>query len=396
MPKIIAQRYPNGEIRTVLCQDSGTSRALGNGGESNCAPDYLGGESANALDITSKVRTTHQPNPGFGGTPSPTRFGNNARRTLSRAAGVFDADKIPSSELVFLTGTIPGSTKTAFDALARWSSYAVDLLKSHISKLGVRAAYSMYVWEFQKRGALHIHYCLHVEDPVIRAAVLSGWKRIWTRVIDAVGEKSGVDMWERCDGATWAGNKSVLQADAQIVRKSVGAYLSKYLGKQAPHSAHADADGEYYLCPVRWWSVSRPLMARLKELTEVKVFERVSWARIKYVRESIREALTGSVNPVYNYRDKAKTAEVFVTYDSQNSPQIFNEIIHACGYRGNELHLGIMGSSERLYVTDWASSHLNETRDDGIDDDCARKRNSGRDREQPEGAAKQLGISYRY
>jgi len=392
MTKIIAQVYPNGEVRAVLCRDTGARGAVGDACESDCVAGNFGSEAAPPLDITPKLRTADEPIPGFGGTPRPTRFGNNARRTLSRAAGVFDHDKIPKHESLFLTGTIPGSTKAAFDAMAKWSSYAVDLLKSHVSKLGVRSAYSMYVWEFQKRGALHIHYCLHIVDPVIRERILSGWKRIWTRVIDAVGQKSGVDMWDRGDGSTWARDKGVLQADAQVVEKSVGSYLSKYLGKQAPHSAHADENGEYFLCPVRWWSVSRPLMARLKELTKVQVIERVPWSRIRYVRESIREVLTGSVNPVYNYRDKAKLAEVFVTYDKENAAEIFNQIIAACGHGNNGVPARELGPTECNARTDWASIHCNEAGKHGIDDVIAGSVYSSRDRYKLEGPAIQLGL----
>lgn len=327
MTKIITQVYPNGEFRTVFCEDNRAGNAVDDDSPAGVGSSGGGTASDSPLDITSKVRTASPDRSGFGSISMPTRFGNNARRTLSRAAGVFDADKIPPHESVFLTGTIPGGTKAAFDAMALWSSYAVDLTKSHLSKLGVRSAYCMYVWEFQRRGALHLHYMVHVRDDVTRQKVLDNWKKVWCNVIDAVGKKACVDMWERARGGTWASDKSVLQADAQEVKKSVGSYLAKYLGKQAPVLPGMAEGGEYFMGPVRWYGVSRPLLARMKQLTRVVKVECVSLYRVRKVKEELMELLTYSENPVYTYWSKDKHSQVFVTYDQTNATQIFDTFV---------------------------------------------------------------------
>ena len=310
--RIITCEFPNGEVRATICPDQGVGRSR----EPAIAPK--------ALPLT--LPPNSEPRPGFGGTPRQTRFGNNARRTLSRCSGVFDRDGIKPSEILFLTGTLPGGTRCAMDALACWSSYAVDLLKSRISKLGITSAYSMYVWEFQRRGALHLHYAIHVPDPGLRIVLLSRFKSIWSDIIDAICKQSGVNLWLAKDGRDWATKKEVLQADAQEVRVSVGSYLAKYLSKQSPYQTTADEFGIPFLPPVRWWGCSRPLLARMRQLSRKLTIERCSLFRIQSAKNSMLEILTYSANAVHTYYSKCRTAQVFLTYDQDNSTQIFDTI----------------------------------------------------------------------
>jgi len=199
--RIIAQYFPNKELRLSVVPERPLQR-LGNdaipASESGTPPLTL---PPNSEPAPKKSPALEGLRPGFGGLPVPTRFGNNARRTLSRSAGVFDRDGIPNDELVFMTGTLPGSRRESFEAMQRWSSYAVDLLKSKLSKVCDPEPYSMYVWELQGRGALHIHYCQRIANPDQRQFVLDNWKKMWIQVVDAVGEKVGIDMWLRRPGA---------------------------------------------------------------------------------------------------------------------------------------------------------------------------------------------------
>ncbi len=305
------RQYPNRELRAVMFRQHGRRQDV--------KPDLINDPNSknephgsSPLDISSKVSEGLRP--GFGGVPTPTRFGLNAKRAISRACGVFDRDRIPPSEMVFLTGTIPGSTREAFDAMACWSSWVVKAVKTWISDAGITSAYSLYVWEYQKRGALHIHYCLHVPDDERRQWVLSNWKAKWSNVLDAVSEKSGVDMWSRGNGRTWAANKSVLQADAQVVRNSVGGYLSKYLSKNAVAPSPGRTGTTPNLCPVRWWGVSRPLMKRFRELTEEIIVEDISFGSYRYVWEKVCEHFRGFADGYHEYRDKIGIAQVVVGF----------------------------------------------------------------------------------
>lgn len=322
--KISVSIYPNNEIRAIVGRES-SIRSIGGGGTEgdHCGDDSNPGVAGDApLDITSKLSDGRKP--GFGGLPKPTKFGNNARRTISRCAGVFEADGLFPDEFLLLTGTIPGSTPEAFEAVARWSSWIIKTLKTWISDRGVESAYSIYVWEFQKRGALHVHYCIHCPDVTKKVGLMKEWKQRWTEIIDGVCERSGNDVWARKRGGTWATNKAVLQADAQVIRKSVGAYLSKYLSKNAPTNDVKPWERRRFHGPVRWWGCSRPLLKRCKELTEKFEVECISHSAIRYLKEKVFDILNWSENKVFSYWDKAGSTNVLLTYSPENCQMIYS------------------------------------------------------------------------
>lgn len=322
--------YPNNEIRATIyrvanrrpCDDSCDAGPDEVGGDLGGGPDSGGPiVSVPPLDISPKL--SRSLTPGYGGVPKVTKFGLNARRTISRCAGVFERDKIPNCQCLFLTGTIPGSTKEAFDAVARWSSWLVKSIKTWISNCGVVDNYSLYCWEFQSRGALHIHYLVLVEDPIIRQVVMWKWAIKWGQLIDAVGKKEGVDMWQKSDGSTWAGRKSVLQAPAQFVRHSVGSYLSDYLSKNSPEPGK-NIVGEC-MNPVRWWGASRPLLQRMRELCNEFQVEVVGGPKYGRVWTRVRKGLHGAANGFHEYCDKLGFARVAVAF-CEDSGLIYNEL----------------------------------------------------------------------
>lgn len=123
----------------------------------------------------------------------------------------------------------------------------------------------MYVWEFQQRGALHLHYAILVKDDETRKRLLLEWKKQWERIIDGIGAMSGVDMWRKNGDYTHANNKEVLQADIQECEKSIARYLSKYVSK----SQQQYLNNHWQECkPSRFWGISRPLCKELTDRTE--------------------------------------------------------------------------------------------------------------------------------
>lgn len=361
--KYVVSLYPNRELRVVRCP----SRAVGAEPCPRVVPPQIpaGGipEASEAVpesepgssEVPPSPLTLH-PNsepgvrPGWGVMGRETRFGTNARRSLLRCGGVFDADSIPPGEVVFLTGTLPGGTMDAFVTLASWSSAIVDRLKSWISK-HEKATYSMYVWERQKRGALHLHYAVRLSDPSARSAVLAGFKSWWYRQMCRISDDSGVDVFEWKGGAgTWRGKCEVIQADAQLCEKSISSYLAKYASKGAGKvNEGCDGEGVKMPWPVRWWGCSRHLGARCRELTKKEVFEGISWGQEKTKTEFVKGAFERGFNSSeeisklhgqgftadncddlsnirHRYSDKAKTSEVFVGY-GPNSVNVYNEII---------------------------------------------------------------------
>lgn len=334
MTRIIAHHYPNNELRVVICPDVPMGKSQGH--EDCQVDDCMDAGPDSTLVIRSELKTAGEvgearevpvgPRPGYGGSPRPTGFGNNARRTILRCAGALEKFGAEPEEVAFLTGTLPGSTNAAMRALQDWSSYAVNLLKAKISKLGIHDSLSFYVWELQARGALHIHYAVHVPVKKDMDSLISEFKRIWIQVIDAICERSGVDLWEREDGGTWRHQKDIIRADAQVCRKSPGAYMAKYVSKEAFAPKYINSKNSEFLGPVRWWGCSRPLLKLMKSMTISTEKIGISWHRIKHIREDLLSILDGLNARIVRYTDRAKSAEVLVSYDQQNGMAVFNSI----------------------------------------------------------------------
>lgn len=266
--KLRVSHYPNNEIRVTL---TGENRRAVEDETHETHPFFMGhslDESVyedtkppreSPLDITSDFQECLKPlKSGFGGLPRKTVFGLNAKRTIQRVGGVCDR-LYKNEEFVFLTGTLPGSTPEAVETIARWSGFLVESLKNWVAYY-VQERIDFYVWEWQKRGALHLHYAVHVPDPARRKLVINRFKEQWIRLLEAVCCKSGVDVFARQSGGTWRHLTGAVQAYAQPVRKSVAAYLAKYCSK-----GHKTELARFY--PSRWWGCSRALLHKLEEMT---------------------------------------------------------------------------------------------------------------------------------
>lgn len=308
-------RYPNNEIRAVHFyaplkkatppDSSPCASELPAEGES--FPEPSPGESS--LDIGLKVETITA-RPGYGGRAKKTVFGARARNRLLRAGGALDSLGAPASDFVFLTGTVPGGTAAAFRAIADCSALAVKRLKDWVNKR-VRSPYDFYVWEFQKRGALHLHYCVYVPDATARAYILKNFKEQWQRVLEAVAVASGTDMWMRRDGSYHRTGKHVLQAYAQVVRKSVAAYLAGYCaGKKSKRSL----DNKFGWYPSRWWGMSRGLCALLEKLTEQVVEEFPTYIDARKKIEIYWDRLKLTAPKKYRYPHKVGIGMTVVSY----------------------------------------------------------------------------------
>lgn len=237
----------------------------------------------------------------------PTRFGLRGRRTLLRAGGAIDRSGFKTENCLFLTGTIAGSTDAAIQTVADYSGYLVDRLKSWLSKFRKNRK-EFYVWEWQDRGALHLHYGIALEDKDTGEPILKGFHREWRKLMLNISEMSGVDVFAQSDKRTWKDDESKPITDAQRVYKSAVAYVAKYAGKSI------DSDSKSFPYPSRWWGISRPLNALLLSLTaeRVRVFANVNSAR-KWI-ESIHSEMQSVSDKVMSYTSKCKRALVNLCY----------------------------------------------------------------------------------
>lgn len=302
MLSIKLTRFPNNEIRLRLAP-----LGIKGGLLSNESQNETHSEKSEATNLTlapNSKPTTEVRVPavaaGYGGRCRETKFGTNAKRTLLRVGGAIDKfDEIPEHG-IFLTGTLPGSTPEAMQAIADWSAYIVHRLKAWIAKY-VPSKFDFYVWERQRRGALHLHYYLYVPDPTISQFLQAGFKAQWIRLLENVCIKSGVDLFAKSEVFTHRGNDDIVQAYAQPVQKSVAAYLAKYCSKSASNS-DSNSDSSYY--PTRWWGASRPLLALLREMTHSTELLFASYPRARSKYEELNSLLERHSVKGYRYGDK--------------------------------------------------------------------------------------------
>lgn len=315
-------RYPNNEIRAthyyrpspkVVNENSDTA------GEALSCPETapsLIGEAAPALpsnlDISVDFSERGESNPH-----RRTVFGLKAKRTLLRLGGAFDAVDNTPSNYVFLTGTIPGGTHAAFMAMARESAYVTKALANWLRDT-CPSKYWFYVWELQKRGALHIHYCIHAPNPAIRQRIISEWMDKWHSIIQKVGEKTACDMWIRADGNYHREGHSVLQAYAQEVHKSVAAYLSGYCGG-AKDKHKDDGNSPYY--PKRWWGCSRESTKLLRDLTEEVIVEHTNFRDTRYEMQVHYERVLHDSPKAHHYPHKVGIGSTVVSYHPEDKGQ---------------------------------------------------------------------------
>lgn len=158
------------------------------------------------------------------------RLSPHARASLQRIGGVASV-YWGAESIAFLTGTFPGSSHAAQRGIAEQASWIVHRLKAWIYKrIGANVAY--WVWEFQKRGTLHLHYVVVIPDDLKRAAIIADFREEWIRLIQGASVRCGLNLFMGEKGRDYFTEKEKLQIYAQECYKNCGSYLSKYLAKK--------------------------------------------------------------------------------------------------------------------------------------------------------------------
>lgn len=233
---------------------------------------------------------------------NPTVFHARARNKLRRLAAAAENMDSSQDNYLFLTGTLPSVEIAAWNELATQSGAIVNSLNSWLSKKLNRRIRFFYCWERQKRGALHLHYCCHIEDKTIAKDVLNQWQNWWTKRLLSIQESSGVKMCIGKGGVDWSLKPEKIQAVAQVVVKSVGRYMSKYVTKASPGEKNAVKLG--LLAPRRWWGASRDLDEELQRNTDRYVSVQTSYLPAKNLFDKTRDVLRVS------YESHGKTYEL--------------------------------------------------------------------------------------
>lgn len=243
-----------------------------------------------------------------------TVFGANAKNTLLRAGGALDTVSQKPYHYVMLTGTLPGGTPDAMQVIADESSWIVHAIGKWLKKY-YKSKHWFYVWELQKRGALHIHWCVYLPNTYQRCKLLWTWWDKWHSILQHLQEKTGVDLWRRKDGSYHHKGHSVLQADAQQVYRSVAAYLAGYCSNAKDKHRH-DKNCPYF--PSRWWGYSRPLKKLLDDLTDTIEVEHTSYRAARYEMVTHYEKVSHDSPKSHHYPHKIGIGSTIVSYHPED------------------------------------------------------------------------------
>lgn len=324
MRQVAIESYPNREIRLTLVRSQSPKKFEWEEKEGAIAePEAVSTPTCHSLKTlngSSRPRVAGvleiQGKPGWGGLPRFQKFSTYARRQILRAGGALERHA-PHSECLFLTLTLPGSTRESLEAMARYSGFAVQRLKAWIGKR-IKENLSIYTWELQKRGALHLHYVVWCSDKGVGEYIRENLKEQWIRILDAIGKASGVDLFRKCKGFSWASNKEIVRTDAQWCEKSVAAYLSKYVSKPCKYQY---SQGRPNYCPSRWYGVSRPLLALLRSMSFKisldSLRDRDSWG----IYEDCLSVLQSFAIKCYQYGHVVGDGKTIVAYVNTNEQE---------------------------------------------------------------------------
>lgn len=222
-----------------------------------------------ALDIIDEFRqnaATSRRRGGWGFQAKPTKFGRNARHRLLEAGAVIDQEF--GTNCYEVTLTVPGSLREAFMVVANYSGWLCDRLLREVRRTP-ETQHWFYCWEWQKRGALHLHFAIAGSSLPDVKKVAQKLEYDWFELLLELGEKTNVDLFRKNRNFTWRNRPEKWQSHVSPIRKSCAAYFSKYAGK----STNTQPRAGFSFFPARWWGSSRAIKQGIELRRERYEFE---------------------------------------------------------------------------------------------------------------------------
>ena len=160
--------------------------------------------------------------------------------------------------LGFWTCTLPYGRQADLDLVASRASKILNNLRNklryHLTKHGL-PAWFVGVWEYQSRGALHLHMLLPTK--------LSRWDKGYLLTIEIMDSLWRDAIESACPELPKSDWKS--SCELATIKKSVGGYMAKYLSKSA--KGLKDVHAEHHSVK-SWYTVSQELREAIESSTE--------------------------------------------------------------------------------------------------------------------------------
>ena len=227
--------------------------------------------STSTLDLTEKSQRAQKVAPKPIGFTSlavrkPKKFGSKQGQKIRESGAAVDIlCKGQPSKARVVTLTLPADTHEAKQALAVNSGYVINRLFQVVRRDYPECNNWFFVWEYQKRGALHLHICLYHYNESISFSIGERLIEAWHNILVDVGEIASCCMFtsrkkDRCTV------RSLHQNVNQEMKKSCGGYFSKYASKGENGSERIKMEvwSKIY-SPSRFWGSSQSIKDVVKE-----------------------------------------------------------------------------------------------------------------------------------
>lgn len=197
----------------------------------------------------------------------PKSFTSASGQKLRECGAAIDQICKNPDNTVAITLTLPAHHEAAFRAIAAYSGYAVNRLFQPIRRHYGDDVLWFFVWEYQRRGALHLHIALYHSDKSKALEIGNGFHSQWYKILQDISKFANTDLFLGRNGR----DNSAIEKNhfyCQPMRRSLGAYFSKYAGKKESKQS--------WYCqkyPVsRFWGCCYALKRLIKSLSlEVKI-----------------------------------------------------------------------------------------------------------------------------
>ena len=193
------------------------------------------------------------------------RFGNIQAQAIHECGAALEMFSCEPRFCHVTTLTLPANHQQAFECLAARSGSIINSLFQPIRRLYPDTNCWFFVWEYQKRGALHAHIAHYHPDECEGMLIGNIIIEQWHKILCEISKETGIWMLSAKHQDDYE-VKDFYQYHTQPMYKSVAGYFSKYASK-ASNKEENNYVKKFSLMypPSRFWGCSSEIKRIRKE-----------------------------------------------------------------------------------------------------------------------------------
>lgn len=284
------------------------------------------------LDLNKHLQRGKEIRSGYGIRPLPISFSRHTGQKIREAGAAIDilCQGDPRRARV-ITLTLPSKHKRAYQEISNYSAYIVNRLFQPIRREQTISGW-FFVWEYQKRGALHLHICFHNQDRLLSYKLGEKIVEQWYKILDWIQEKTKTPMFAQSGKGFCKVAKFEAKSVNQTMRKGCGAYFSKYAAKTSNKKQTKELRRNAQKYPVtRFYGSSDSVKLIIKEYSFELIIDTTE-EEIEKVKKEWELRIRGfDIVKEYEYSWSKSIAYMQIEYIvTAGSKRVF--YLHACNY----------------------------------------------------------------